>query len=763
MLRKNMTPDQLVSALLAPPPNPYIEVDLRTGLRLEQITAKLQTLDGLEMDPREFYELAKEPPAALLADYPWLERSSPTPPRAPRSRASCGRARTGCCPTRPPRSSSARCSTGSTPRSATRRLKVAGGARADRSTRSCRSPRSSSARPCSTRRSRSSPASTRTGSTGSRASRTRSSTPTRRSSTRNDTVQLDALDFERVAGVRVLGRARRRRSATSRCPRSCWATRRTRSRVSSRDRSRRRRSPRSTRRSHPDTADKYIYFLAIPDGDGKHVFAKTEEAARREPARSTATSSDGRPRRVADRRPTSPTARRRPTWPRWDEADRAARPARLARLRDRFADAGHRRLLRRPPRAHALPDRVHPGRRRGEGRRQLRPVPRRRRRGRASSPTRATRSRRGARRRTPGSSAVYGDLPSRWPELVALDRRAADRGRGRVRAARRLAAARGRRARRRARADRGLARGRSGDQGAGRARADRGGLRRRRPRARRRCSPSIRPGVTEADLALRLEWLMRTGGAEALAFDVACLSGPEAALPHGAPGRPARPATARSCCSTSARRSAGYRSDMTRTLFVGEPIAARSRGLRARGAGPGRGDRGPRGRASATGGGLPSGRVGRRRRPRGHRRGAATASSSGTASAMASAWRRTRRRRSASGRTDAPLPSPTVFSVEPGVYLDGETGVRIEDLVVDRRRRRGRLERLTRLPARGRGRRLGPRLGVASRATPRAAARASAKTGTSAVGEGQRRTDLQDVPVAARTCRSARRARAGPP
>ena len=74
VLRKNMTPDQMVSALLAPPPNPYIELDLRTGLRLEQITAKLQTLDGLEMDPREFYELAKEPPAELLDDYPWLKR-----------------------------------------------------------------------------------------------------------------------------------------------------------------------------------------------------------------------------------------------------------------------------------------------------------------------------------------------------------------------------------------------------------------------------------------------------------------------------------------------------------------------------------------------------------------------------------------------------------------------------------------------------------------------------------------------------------------
>jgi Xaa-Pro aminopeptidase len=47
--------------------------------------------------------------------------------------------------------------------------------------------------------------------------------------------------------------------------------------------------------------------------------------------------------------------------------------------------------------------------------------------------------------------------------------------------------------------------------------------------------------VTEAELALRLEWLMRTGGAEALSFDVTCLSGPEAALPHGSPGdRPVR-------------------------------------------------------------------------------------------------------------------------------------------------------------------------------------------------------------------------------
>ncbi|MEJ7747701.1 MAG: endolytic transglycosylase MltG [Candidatus Limnocylindrales bacterium] len=73
VLRRNMTPDQLVSALLAAPEVPYVQIDLRTGLRLEQITAKLQTLP-LEMDVREFYDLAKEPPAALIADYPWLSR-----------------------------------------------------------------------------------------------------------------------------------------------------------------------------------------------------------------------------------------------------------------------------------------------------------------------------------------------------------------------------------------------------------------------------------------------------------------------------------------------------------------------------------------------------------------------------------------------------------------------------------------------------------------------------------------------------------------
>lgn len=71
ILRKNMTPDQIVTALLVSK-DVAVSIGLREGLRLEQITAKLQTLP-LTMDVQAFYDEATKPPQSLLKDYPWLD------------------------------------------------------------------------------------------------------------------------------------------------------------------------------------------------------------------------------------------------------------------------------------------------------------------------------------------------------------------------------------------------------------------------------------------------------------------------------------------------------------------------------------------------------------------------------------------------------------------------------------------------------------------------------------------------------------------
>jgi Xaa-Pro aminopeptidase len=202
-------------------------------------------------------------------------------------------------------------------------------------------------------------------------------------------------------------------------------------------------------------------------------------------------------------------------------------------------------------------------------------------------------------------------------------------------------------------------------------------------------------GVTEAELALRLEWLMRTGGAEALAFPPAVLSGPQAALPHGAPGdRPVRDGAV--LLFDFGAQVAGYRSDMTRTLFLGEPterdLAVYGIVARAQAAAIERLEAAVAGREDP----LPSGRtidaVARAViRDAGH----ADHFGHGTGHGIGLA---THEAPSLGQRApDAPLPSPTVFSVEPGIYLEDETGVRIEDLVqLDASA--GRVERLTHFP-----------------------------------------------------------------
>jgi Xaa-Pro aminopeptidase len=205
--------------------------------------------------------------------------------------------------------------------------------------------------------------------------------------------------------------------------------------------------------------------------------------------------------------------------------------------------------------------------------------------------------------------------------------------------------------------------------------------------------PEIRPGVTEAALAWRLETLMREGGAEALAFDVAALAGPQAALPHGSPGE-RRVRAGQVLLFDFGAQVAGYRSDMTRTLFVGEPrprdLAVYELVARAQAASIAYLE------ASLEAGTAPNGRAADAAARdvisaagHGGHFGHGTGHGIGLATHEAPSLSRV--------ASEAPLPSPTVFSVEPGVYLDGRMGVRIEDLVLlDVAARR--VERLTRFP-----------------------------------------------------------------
>ncbi len=209
--------------------------------------------------------------------------------------------------------------------------------------------------------------------------------------------------------------------------------------------------------------------------------------------------------------------------------------------------------------------------------------------------------------------------------------------------------------------------------------------------------PSIRPGVSEKELALDLEWRIRTGGADRLAFDVACLAGAEAALPHGSPGmRPIEPGKV--LLFDFGAQCEGYRSDMTRTLFVGEPperdvalykvVAAAQDVVFERlweDMSAAQSDRpmptGPSYDALSRAVIEADGRWPVYGHSLGHGIGLATHELPGLGPRS----------------PNQALPRRTVFSVEPGIYLEGDIGVRIEDLVVldvDA----GRVDRVTLFP-----------------------------------------------------------------
>ena len=80
----------------------------------------------------------------------------------------------------------------------------------------------------------------------------------------------------------------------------------------------------------------------------------------------------------------------------------------------------------------------------------------------------------------------------------------------------------------------------------------------------------ITAGKTEREIALDLEFFMRNAGSEGIAFDTICVSGKNSSKPHGVPGEKVIEKGDFVTLDFGAMIG-GYRSDMTRTVCVGAP------------------------------------------------------------------------------------------------------------------------------------------------------------------------------------------------
>ncbi|HHY47692.1 MAG TPA: aminopeptidase P family protein [Firmicutes bacterium] len=183
----------------------------------------------------------------------------------------------------------------------------------------------------------------------------------------------------------------------------------------------------------------------------------------------------------------------------------------------------------------------------------------------------------------------------------------------------------------------------------------------------------IKPGIPEMDIALEIEWTMRKKGALRAAFDVIVASGSRGALPHAKPShRPLEPGDL--VVMDFGAVVDGYCGDMTRTVCVGK-ASAKAREIYQ-----------VVSRAQAAGlAAVRAGRTGRdvdcEAREIIREAGYGDYFGHGLGHGVGLAVHESPRL-SQSG-TD-PLPCGAVVTVEPGIYIPGWGGVRIEDLVVVR-------------------------------------------------------------------------------
>ena len=179
----------------------------------------------------------------------------------------------------------------------------------------------------------------------------------------------------------------------------------------------------------------------------------------------------------------------------------------------------------------------------------------------------------------------------------------------------------------------------------------------------------ITPDVTEIDIALELEYYMRRSGAESTAFETICVSGTKSSLPHG---KSENIKIGKGFLTMDfGARYEGYCSDMTRTVCIGRPddemkrvyntvLEAQKRAFDVITAGV----TGKQVDATARDYIYSNGYKGCFGHSTGHSLGIDIHESP-----------------SFSPNCNTEIPASAVLSVEPGIYIEGKYGVRIEDIV----------------------------------------------------------------------------------
>ncbi len=194
----------------------------------------------------------------------------------------------------------------------------------------------------------------------------------------------------------------------------------------------------------------------------------------------------------------------------------------------------------------------------------------------------------------------------------------------------------------------------------------------------------IRPGVTERQIALSLDFYMLSHGAEAVSFETIAVTGKKTSMPHGVPDDTVVQDGDFVTMDFGAV-VAGYHSDMTRTVAVGEitpeqrkvyeiVMQAQQKALDVLSCGVSckEADAAARDVISAAGYGEYFGHG------TGHGVGVEIHESPGL-----------------SPRSESVLKVNNVVTVEPGIYIPGKFGVRIEDMA---RIKRNGFENLTNCP-----------------------------------------------------------------